>query len=882
MKRIFMAVMLFLTMTISAALPSLAFAAEDSADAKAVKFLTALDIIKTDEKTGMFWDETPVKRGEMAEIMCKMLFLDTKTSETPMFVDMNDSNRAYIETVVREGYMSGYSDTTFGTEDYITNQQAIKIMVSLLNGDSFANCMGGYPEGYIKAASTIGLLKGVSVAAESPARRIDIAKLIYKTLHQPMIEISFKNGNPVYNFNDGEMFMTDKLDIYSYSGVITKNAVTGLTHASGLGKDKVQIDDVICYDTNRIADDYFGMNVTVFARYENSTDDYGNIIYIEDKNNNVVVIDDEDIISVSRDEVSYEKKRKEKKVKLSSVADMIVNGTAVDFEAEKLKVKDGELKLIDNDNDNKYDVAIITEYKVYVVDSVNTNEELIMLQYSEPLISLEDTDYEIYSDGKRIELSELTRGAVISVVEGNNNEGKVLRIYACADKITGQVTSTSMGDMKAVINGEEYTLSDYYTVLRQKGRVGEIKGGYGGTFYLNIRGEVVFGTQSKETSVGYLIRANVYEEGDVGVRIKMFTEKGAFEYFDFADKVIINGKAVTLGKIQQNTDVMNRLSIKQLVEYDESDGVISRMELPGDEPARDDTKFSLDVVDSLGITSTGLLNYRYQVNNQTKVFVVPNNSNYYDDEGQYAVKTGSYFAGTKRTAWLYDVGEYGEVKYAIATRDPQWSEIGNGNALVVVTDIYEGVNKNGDIVTFIEGIAEDGVAATYQAEDWSKVRKVVRKRTYDEYGNATPSTAYVNDLTLQKGDIIQYKNNYKWYLHAVLLQQPLPDEETAFYTQEKLETGSDASWIAKVVYGKVTKNNGSQLLLSCSESASETDTVYDVDQLITNNGKALFLVESSGSQTTVTAMDFKDIVPGDRMYACLATNNVARMLVVYR
>lgn len=45
---------------------------KDSADTKIVKLLEALGLMEIDSETGFFWDEMPVKRSELAKIICKM------------------------------------------------------------------------------------------------------------------------------------------------------------------------------------------------------------------------------------------------------------------------------------------------------------------------------------------------------------------------------------------------------------------------------------------------------------------------------------------------------------------------------------------------------------------------------------------------------------------------------------------------------------------------------------------------------------------------------------------------------------------------------------------------------------------------------------------
>ena len=170
---------------------------KDSADTKIVKLLEALGLMEIDSETGFFWDEMPVKRSELAKIICKMFNISETKDASPHFTDVSDYDRAYIETAIRNGYMSGYDNEKFGPDDYVTNIQLIKTFVTALGGDAAAQSQGGYPGGYITIGNMLGLLKGKAVANENISRRIDVANIIsvsythldvYK--RQPMIYLS--------------------------------------------------------------------------------------------------------------------------------------------------------------------------------------------------------------------------------------------------------------------------------------------------------------------------------------------------------------------------------------------------------------------------------------------------------------------------------------------------------------------------------------------------------------------------------------------------------------------------------------------------------------------------------------------------------------------
>ena len=195
MKNRLLAFALTATVAFSAIPYTTGFGFEDSADSKVVRFLEALDIMNTDKVTGFFWDETPVKRSEMAEILCNVFDFEVKEDSEARFSDVSGDARKFVETIVRYGVMSGYSKTEFGPEDYITNQQLVKIVVSMMGAQAIAEARGGYPMGYTKVAEELDLIVDTGAAMEKEARRIDVAELLYNAMHSDYVRIeSFRHS----------------------------------------------------------------------------------------------------------------------------------------------------------------------------------------------------------------------------------------------------------------------------------------------------------------------------------------------------------------------------------------------------------------------------------------------------------------------------------------------------------------------------------------------------------------------------------------------------------------------------------------------------------------------------------------------------------------
>ena len=422
---------------------------KDSADTKIVKLLEALGLMEIDSETGFFWDEMPVKRSELAKIICKMFNISETKDASPHFTDVSDYDRAYIETAIRNGYMSGYDNEKFGPDDYVTNIQLIKTFVTALGGDAAAQSQGGYPGGYITIGNMLGLLKGKAVANENISRRIDVANIIYTALHADVLEIAGSVGNNInYKTVEGYTFLTEKRNIYRVKGIISQNEATSLNRDNGLGEGNVKIGTEIHCDDKHLTDDYLGCNVECYVEIPKG-DSVGKILYIQETSKNkMITVTDEDIIDVDEIKVRYyDQNNRKRNINMDVTYDMIYNGKAVDHisgeKLERLPYLDmADIKFIDNDDDNVYEVVVVTEYITRVAYSVNEEEEKISFQFDEKQLKLSDSFYRIYNDSGEVKLSDINKDDVllIAISENDDNE-KVIKCRISNQKIQGTIKS---------------------------------------------------------------------------------------------------------------------------------------------------------------------------------------------------------------------------------------------------------------------------------------------------------------------------------------------------------------------------------------------------------------------------------------------------------
>ena len=99
------------------------------------------------------------------------------------FYDIDEDHPYFneINTGASLGYMIGYTDGYYYPDEAISINEAIKVFVNALGYELLATQNGGYPNGYIATANTIGLLKGVSAGDNSLTYDI-FAKLLENAL----------------------------------------------------------------------------------------------------------------------------------------------------------------------------------------------------------------------------------------------------------------------------------------------------------------------------------------------------------------------------------------------------------------------------------------------------------------------------------------------------------------------------------------------------------------------------------------------------------------------------------------------------------------------------------------------------------------------------
>ncbi len=213
--------------------------AETDNYAKAIELLNDLGIVTGDDNDGDgvldFRPEDTITRAEVTAIIARIQGMDVAAKANTEFDDVPSSHWAsgYVAQAASQGIVNGYGDGKFGPEDNVTYEQMIKMLMETLGYRPFADDNGGYPTGYITAATRYGVLDDVvggGVGVE--ASRGMVAQMVYNAINTPLMDPVTYGADKEYGIYDGVNYklmtlLTRDLKMIKFTGVVTANSLSG-------------------------------------------------------------------------------------------------------------------------------------------------------------------------------------------------------------------------------------------------------------------------------------------------------------------------------------------------------------------------------------------------------------------------------------------------------------------------------------------------------------------------------------------------------------------------------------------------------------------------------------------------------------------------------
>ena len=319
-KNLKKAISAVIALAVSASLVPATFAAKialtDVADtasyATAVNTLVALDVINGYED-GTFLPDNLITRAEVTKVIVAALNQTAAAEGMTGATEFTDVAadfwaNGFINAGTQIGFINGMGDGTFAPQDNVTYAQVVKMLVSSLGYEDYAQYMGGWPNGYLSIAASEGITKDVKANANDAVTRAQVAQLVFNALNTPIVEntgMEYSSAGilvPTIAKQDGKgdnyykTLLTENFDAYLVEGY-----VSGTSKTMSLDTDEVQFAiaksekyDVEFYDVdsfktaNKLADVPTAQKIEVYV------DDTDAVNYLNVFATAIVMVDEYD------------------------------------------------------------------------------------------------------------------------------------------------------------------------------------------------------------------------------------------------------------------------------------------------------------------------------------------------------------------------------------------------------------------------------------------------------------------------------------------------------------------------------------------------------------------------------------------------------------
>ncbi len=450
--------------------------------------------------------EDNVSRAQFAQMAMDLIAMgDTASSGNVSFTDVT-AETEYADAIFNAaalGIMNGMGNSQFHPTDNITYVQAVKTLVCTLGYEPYADGTGGYAAGYMGTAKRIGLLKDAPDDYNEVLTFERAVYLIALAAEAPVFEImSIGENNIEFVSDDNRYPLSVYHEINVDDGIMTDNGVTSLNGSSAVGKNGAVIGSRSFSSSPASAKALLGYDVKYYYRTGGSVDE---LVYAEamEKSNDVVVINAKDLLTdspeFSKTKVVAQVGSKQKKYTLHQYAALIYNGEYdATFTGKTLKLKAGDLKLLDADGDGTYETVFAEEYVDIIARSASPADEKLLAKYAPDkaynVINYGDYSYVVFENeyGEEIEPSVIKEDTVVSVFR-SKNKGKIRFVAVNTPvEITVDAVSKDGGHTRIDTGDNSYYLSVGYEAMMKDGKTAFAQPVAGSMYriLLNFEGEI--------------------------------------------------------------------------------------------------------------------------------------------------------------------------------------------------------------------------------------------------------------------------------------------------------------------------------------------------------------------------------------------------------
>ena len=650
-----------------------------------IQLLQKLGIVSEDLTSDITADVT---RGEFAELLTGLM-------------GVGGGGNA-IEELYKLGIVNGYGYGSLKESQTVTTYEALKMLVCALGYSFLAEDEGGYPLGYVQVAYDAELIKG---SVSNTALTVEQAlRLIVDAGNTKMSTTKDDITLGTSSLGGKTMFYT-YYNVKRYHGILTANGYTSIGGSSCI-QGQVIIGDTRLEKGDTTADDLLGYHVEAYAYYDEMV---GEIIVAAPRPNyNEVVEFPEGVYpEVTGTLQNFQVKGElddgtTKKINFKAMPKVIRNGVYYgSFNLDVLRTLPADFTFINNDRESGFDVIKIDQYETYIIESVDTVNEIIYGKYdgdvytgSNPSmpanydkslkVNAEDENVFIYKTPERLgSFADLVEGTAISVLESDDNSFK--KVYILPDAVTGTITALASRGVRQVvtIDDKQYMLSEEYRKFSVADKVIP-QVGIKVRAVLDLKGNIVDLSMAQDVwTYGYVMRMGYSDDVEMFTNIKIYNASGKVDELQLSEKVTVDGYRVSNSISDFISAGIARMSggsvqaKRQLIRYKSNNSKLTQV----DTVTYNSTVEDLESLQG-GLTYSGRFSTKgicifsgkdvlVSGTDQTSFIQIPTTAAYFTDERYYKVgkMSGIMTNGNNLTITAYNVDANGVAKFVVREQD---------------------------------------------------------------------------------------------------------------------------------------------------------------------------------------------------------------------
>lgn len=482
------------------------------------------------------YNEDAITRGEYVLLMAKLTktLFEGETENAFLDVEPNSRYSAAISSALSQGWIS--RSENFEPDRAITPNEAIKIAVCVIGREIEANQKGGYPYGYLSVAISQGMTKGWNTGADTLSGEA-FYKLAFAMMRAELLSGSLLTNGEISEFENSSSTLLRKIyQVDEAYGIVTKTTYSSYNKDEDIEFNGIVGINGVDFYCEELSEKYLGLNCRIYFSERGGE---RTLISIYPYANEEMTISREKVEDVIGTTLSYEDENgKTRKEALKSGYLMVYNGRIAEPDKTKIMGNSGSVRLLDNDNDGKYDLVFVDAPAYLTLSNYDSVNYILADLYDKAYsIDLEDSCIinMLSHSAQEINFAQM-KNQVIAVWQSDDK--KLVRLSPCTDTVSGVIDYVDDENKTVSIEGTEYKFSDYLeslakNQLRPGGEISCVLGAYGELAALSQTGSA--------WQYGYIVASGTKNSIRSKIQVKIFSEESNMVILDLAKKVKVDG-----------------------------------------------------------------------------------------------------------------------------------------------------------------------------------------------------------------------------------------------------------------------------------------------------------------------------------------------------